>query len=619
MRKAVQKFLILMIVLFGSSLYGYESLDLYKAIHSSRTMKAQVQLDVTAESNTLKQYAPLSASSDDILLNLDSEPETFYQRYADVAVFPDGKYVVIWEDDRNGDFDIYALLFTTNNELLGENVRLIFDAEFEDQRMPACDVSNSGNLVVAWIDSDGNLYGRVFDENLDPVSDEFKVNDNFGENYCNLPDVAFLHGDSIGFVWEDSRVSENVYCQLYTPEYDPVGENFQINESSTQGSFWSPHIMSGDEEGFAVSWDEITPLGSSVVMKTYTTSGAGISGLVSLPDPASDDQFQTALSHLDGIGYVALWIDVREDSQLVYAQIVDYDGDKNGSNFLISDNPDYVCWDVSSAISGDGSILVTWASYGVRAEILGTRLTAQGDRDGPNISISDPALYSDRFYPKAAIGDDNSPIVAWTDLRSGEHDTYLQRLDDSDSLLGANVELPSVETGAQQLTPDVAILGFDNFIAVWRDMRNDAGDIYIQFVNATGSLYGSNQKVNQDDNICLQSNPAVDGTYNGNAIVVWQDARESDDLVGINIFARRYDPSGTPLGNEIVINDDISSALKAEPDAAQAPTGRSFIVWRDARNSQNDIYAQRIASGGAINGGNLMINTDPTTMRQRSA
>ncbi|MCK4655651.1 MAG: hypothetical protein KAT85_01430, partial [candidate division Zixibacteria bacterium] len=372
-----------------------------------------------------RQSSATSPAFGDVRINTDSESERFRQQYADVGVFPDDKYVVVWEDDRNGDFDIYAQIFAADDQPLGGNVQLVADTYFVDQRMPSCDIDVGGNLVVAWVDEDGNLYGRIFDEGLNPITDKFKVNDNPGENLCNLPDVAFLSGSVVGFVWEDSRETQNIYCQLYDDFYEPINSNFQINTSIPNSSFWSPQIISGGGSGFAVSWDALTSSGVGILMRVYANDGIPISGLISLPDPASGthDRFQTSLSHLDETGYAALWIDTRDGGQVVYGQIIDYSGNKNGSNFAICDNLDYVSWDVSSAESGNGSLLVVWASYGPRAEILGTRLTAQGDRDGSNITISDPALFLDRFYPKADIGDNDLPVVVWTDLRDAEHDT----------------------------------------------------------------------------------------------------------------------------------------------------------------------------------------------------
>jgi hypothetical protein len=304
-----------------------------------------------------------------------------------------------------------------------------------------------------------------------------------------------------------------------------------------------------------------------------------------LPDPASGthDRFQTSLSHLDETGYAAFWIDTRDGGQVVYAQIIDYSGNKNGSNFVICDNLDYASWDVSSAVSGNGSVLVVWASYGPRAEILGTRLTEQGARDSSNITISDPTLFLDRFYPKADIGDDDLPVVVWTDLRDAEHDTYRQRLDAAGSRTGPSALLPSAETGAHQTVPDIAYLGADSYAAVWHDMRNDAGDIYIQFGNSAGTPLGANQKVNQDDAAYMQTDPAVGGASNGYAMVAWQDARDDGEAFGWSIFARQYSSARVALGDEMRVSDDISAA---------------------------DIYGQKISSGGSLDGANFKVNSE---------
>jgi hypothetical protein len=611
MRAFVCCLIVLSFILIASpEIDAASGLDNYKARRAERLIdidRERVIGETAQDSWNLK-----SSAFADTKLNTDSDPERFDQRYSDVAVFPDGGFVVVWEDDRNGDYDIYAQVFNSENSAVGGNVRLIFDAAHGDQRMASCDTYSSGNLVVAWIDSDGSLYGQVFDENLAEVTESFKVNDNAGENVCNLPDVVWLQGGGLVFVWEDSRNGDNIYAQIYTSAFGPLGGNFRLNVPASNSSFWSPSVTSGGASGFAVAWEEITSIGASVVMKTYTAGGSEISGLISLPDPAhgADDQFQAAVAHLDEAGYVASWIDTRNSAQAVYAQIVDYNGYKNGSNFILSDNPDYVCWDVMSMAAADGSILATWASYGERAEILGTRLDNYGDRDGVNITISDPVVFNDRYYPQLGIGDDNLPVVVWTDLRDGEQDTYFQRLSDSGTVEGSNVLVPSIASGAQQVKPDIALLSGSDIVAVWQDGRYDCGDIYFQRANGTGNALGSNQKVNQDIGATLQSHAAVGASADGKFVIAWQDARTSDGLAGINIFARRYGSSGTPLDAEMILTDDTSTANMISPNAAYSITGRSIVAWEDATNG--DIYAQQIASNGSLYLTNTKINTDPS-------
>ena len=613
MRAFVCCLIVLSFILTASSeIDAAGGLDNYKARRAERLIDRAIDRERVIGETVQDSWNLKSSAFADTKLNTDSDPERFDQRYADVAVFPDGGFVVVWEDDRNGDYDIYAQVFNSENSAVGGNVRLIFDDAHGDQRMASCDTYSSGNLVVVWIDSDGSLYGQVFDGDLAEVTESFKVNDNAGENVCNLPDVVWLQGGGLVIVWEDSRNSDNIYAQIYTPAFDPLGGNFRLNVPASTSSFWSPSVALGGASGFAVAWEEITSIGASVVMKTYTAGGSEISGLISLPNPAhgAEDQFQASVAHLDGSGYVASWIDARNGAQAAYAQTVDYNGNKNGSNFILSDNPDYVCWDVTSMAAADGSILAAWASYGERAEILGTRLDNYGDRDGVNITISDPIVFNDRYYPQMDIGDDNLPVVVWTDIRDGEQDTYFQRLSDSGTVEGSNVLVPSLATGAQQVKPDIALLNGSDVVAVWQDARYDCGDIYFQRVDGTGSLLGSNQKVNQDIGATLQSQAAVGGSTDGHFVIVWQDARTSDGLAGINIFARRYGSSGTPLDVEIILNDDTSTANMINPDADHSITGRSIVVWEDGTNG--DIYAQQIASNGSLYMTNVKINTDPS-------
>jgi len=613
MRRSIYIAILFILIAFSAQFAIAETgLEAYKTRHE--TTRSAMDSDFTRATSRMSGYYGTSLDFSDALLNMDTSAERFLQQSADIVALPDGVYVVLWEDNRNGDFDIYAQMYDSDNTVIGAEIQLIYDEYGLDQRQPASASNSSGELVVSWIESDGNLYCRVFNSDLQEQTDRIQVNDNPGDNDCNLPDVSFLYGGSFGIVWEDVRSTQNIYCQLFTPLYESLGENFQINSSISGAQFWAPQITSGADSGFAVTWDEITGVGSNVSARTFTTGGVAKSSVLSLVDPvsASADQFQTTVSYLPETGYVASFIDTRESNQCVYTQIFDFSGSKNGANTQISDNSDYVSWDVSAAVSSTGETIITWASYGSRAEILGAFLDDNGDRDGSNFTISDDAVFYDRYDPHPIYKTNDSIIVAFTDMRSEEQDIYQQHLSETGNRIGSNELVSSNGTGAQQTGSEIAAYNSGQFVAVWKDERDDDGDIYLQAGQSNGTLFGSNEKVNTDLDPALQQMPDVDASDNGYITVVWQDFADLGNPGVAAIMARRYNSDGTPSADPVPLNDAGTTGERSEPSVSQASTGRATAVWVDRRDGADDIYGQGINATGNLDGDNFKINTDPS-------
>ena len=259
-----------------------------------------------------------------------------------------------------------------------------------------------------------------------------------------------------------------------------------------------------------------------------------------------------------------------------------------------------------------GEVLAVWQAINDRSEIMAQVLATDGSLSGSNFSVSDGLAMGERFAPIAIFRTDGTSLIAFTDSRDGNLQIYAQSLADDYSLSGNNFRLSSASNGSQQTESQVARMSGDNFGLVWCDARDDDGDIYFQHCNELGSKIGNNIKVNDDPASVFQGDPAFGSATNGRAIAAWVDSRESDGLIGVNIFAQIFNSDGSKSGSNILVNNDAvgSPYLQAEPDCDIAPSGKSVVVWRDGRNSQNDIYYQLFDLNGNPVGSNVRVNQE---------
>ena len=73
-----------------------------------------------------------------------------------------------------------------------------------------------------------------------------------------------------------------------------------------------------------------------------------------------------------------------------------------------------------------------------------------------------------------------------------------------------------------------------------------------------------------------QSRPAVATFSDGGYVVAWESYDFGTDL---NIYAQRYNASGTPLGSESRVNNSISTGHQVSPAVAALTDGGYVVIW----------------------------------------
>jgi len=101
------------------------------------------------------------------------------------------------------------------------------------------------------------------------------------------------------------------------------------------------------------------------------------------------------------------------------------------------------------------------------------------------------------------------------------------------------------------------------------------------------------------------SPPSVAADTAGNFVVVWS-ATPGIESQDVNVFGRRYDRNGAPLGGEFQVNS-LTTYGGYRPRAAMNPSGEFIVVWV-ASNTPYTLWGQRYSSSGAPEGGQFRVN-----------
>ena len=95
----------------------------------------------------------------------------------------------------------------------------------------------------------------------------------------------------------------------------------------------------------------------------------------------------------------------------------------------------------------------------------------------------------------------------------------------------------------------------------------------------------------------------------GDFVVAWRSDQQ-DDAMG-NVYARRFDAAGQPLGDEFRVNSTLAG-LQTGPSVATDADGNFIVAWEEVAVSRGDragVFARRYDRFGVAEGGEFRVNT----------
>ncbi len=283
---------------------------------------------------------------------------------------------------------------------------------------------------------------------------------------------------------------------------------------------------------------------------------------------------------------------------------------------------------VVACSDGAGGAIIAWyddrdnnSSYDVYVQRLNAAGVPQWDVANNGVSLANTNFLhntwaADGFHNINMFADGNggAVLVFVSGTATGStRDIVAQRVDaNGNKVWVGNAGNPMVLCNAAlaQLNPKVTRTNDGFFVAAWQDFRSGtSNDIYAQKADAAT---GANQwtatgaLVNAAAN--NQYNPQVIGTgLNGEVVIVWLDNRNGVSVT--DIFAQKLNAAGTRIwfGNEmptplasgrpICTGNTVIGDFVMTTDAVDG----AIIAWHDGRNSNGDVYAQRIDGTDAGN------------------
>ena len=154
-----------------------------------------------------------------------------------------------------------------------------------------------------------------------------------------------------------------------------------------------------------------------------------------------------------------------------------------------------------------------------------------------------------------------------------------------------------------------------DFVITWQmpsitDSTNNY-DIYAWRYNAAGVAQDTGFMVNTYT-INNQQNPVIAMDSRGDFIITWESPNKTNPNGKYDIYAQRYDSTGTPQGSEFLVNT-YTTDQQMNPSVAMDSKGDFVIAWMAGSSTISyGIYAQRYSAAGAAQGSEFQVNNYTT-------
>jgi len=525
------------------------------------------------------------------------------------------RYIVVWEDYRSVEAtgeEIYGCLVEATGQKVSYSEALISSAPGQpttgapgSQIMPRIARGSTGTCLVVWQDSrnaDKDIYGA----RVTPGTSAVTVLDPGGIaiNTATLDQEAPSVGwDGTYFLvgWRDKGFSRRIRGSRVTTG-GAVLDTTPLNISSGMAGTavqLGPSIA-GSSGSSIVVWNTSGTTELDIRGARVTSSGSvGQDTLYSL---AVQDQ-PTYAAAFDGENFVVVWSDRRSGIYTIYAARISKSGQvlDPGGVMIAAPTRDQT----QPAIAWNGSsYLVVWTDG------TGTSSDIKGFRIYPTLQPVDAAPFDicaaeqDQYAPSVAWNGSYF-LVVWVDARYAVSPDYFT------DIFGARVSSSGIvypmssaicQATNNQYAPSVTA-GGSTWLVAWEDWRSGSPEIYGGRVSNAGSvLDGSGVQISTATANKYTPRVSWDGT---NYLAVWADNRNGWTT---DIFGVRLSPTLARLdANDISICTE--SGEQSAPSAVW--TGENyFIAWQDYRNSSAsdaDIYYARMGSNGALLDGSSIL------------
>jgi hypothetical protein len=527
------------------------------------------------------------------------------QENAEIVKLKTEEWALVWQEYRKGSPLIFSQKLNGDGTPLWQEggSPLAISSKAQEK---ACAVSAAaGSVIVLWQDRRGGNYD-IFAQKISAQGDPLW--DPKGIVLCNalgsvIHQNASLIENGRGEVllaFEDARSG---YFNIYAQKINQAGQlawgKDGIPLSKTKADQTAPQMLSDGAGGAMVVWeDRIAADLSRIAAQRINSSGKKLWEGGSLPLTSIKSLQTLPLPVSDGAGgAIVLWQDERNPLSYkdLYAQRITGKGEllwgKNGVP-VCAENGEQV--EASIISDGSGGSFIAWTDFrrGERnSDIYCQRIDSGGkplwQKDGVLVCGAPDVQRS----PQLSLDGEGGILVSWTDKGGGSYDIYAQRLNARGETLWSTDGIPVNQMGRTQQNP---VIGGTNII-VWEDYRYGNWDLFANALSPQGKLLWGEEGIPVVSVSLTQYAPRIipwkkDSVIVAGVIIAWEDYRSGKQY---QIFLQKLTADGKVSwqNNGVMIGTKDGAR---EPKLLALPKENALVVvWEDYTGGGKALYGQK--------------------------
>jgi len=490
-----------------------------------------------------------------------------YQQFPQLVDDGNGGAIIVWEDSRFfNDDNIYSQLISSDGYPAWTIDGVAVSSAADDQVTPQITSDGSGGAIVVWQDNrtgNADIYAQRIDNNGISQWTADGIPICTAINQQSEPKII-RDGNGGGIiVWKDYR--SGLGYDIYAQRVDMNGNVLWTVDGAVICSAvyeQSNHqIIAGSSEGAIIVWQDKRYSAFDIYAQKIDNNGNILwanNGVRVCTE--GNDQLNCQLINDNTNGAIIVWHDIRNASNVdIYAQRINEDGfrlwDTSGVAVCNAAGSQF-----SPQITSDlnGGAIICWTDYrnvSGDADIYSQRINSNGDAlwalDGIDVCSAD----NNQEKPDIISDETGGAILVWQDNRTGSADIYAQRVISNGNLVWTSNGVPISVPALDQTLPQLIFTANNNAIITWQDRRSGNYDIYASLVDTSGRLAGTPVYVDNQENLPLtfQLFQNYPNPFNPTTKISWQSPIGSwqtlkiYDLLGNEIatLVNEYLPAGS--------------------------------------------------------------------------
>jgi Ca2+-binding RTX toxin-like protein len=385
------------------------------------------------------------------------------------------------------------------------------------------------------------------------------------------------------------------------------GETLVTGAGYSQQTVPPASIASDDAGNFVVVYIDQSP-DQNVYAQRYNADGVAQGDKImigpvrqfnSQPQVAMNGDGNFVVTYMSEFNYYGI--------DYIFAQRFDANGVKQGDPIEVN-NFDLPGEDRNStvAIAANGDFVVAWTRVGESSnEIFARRYDASGVAQGDEFLVFSTTT-SNVVYSSAAMDDSGNFVIAWSSTGDNPDTTpgspeYLssvaaQRYDAAGVAQGGVISI-STAGSTDFERPAIAMDPDGDFVVTWADYDSlGTNAVFAQRYNALGIAQGTPINVNTTPGNSATRQTSVAMSDAGDFVVTWTSYVEGPNP-GDDVFARRFDATGVPQGDEFRVNT-TTLINQRYASVTMDPVGHFVVTWTSNtvsvyNETPEDVYFQR--------------------------